>query len=429
MLLMLLKTAAMLLLFAVAAQALPPNVSLATVPVGYYGASWVSKTDAQIDMLSKQRVVILMQDDGACHDRCCPNTHGANCGSAPMFNVSTLPGCNPSCDQHATQNAVFARIKAAAIAAHRPVPHFMLYANSVYNWPFDKMTGRAGGVAAVSLHGADGTVHAETNDGGIYPSYFIDHSRPSGRAAFQSVFEDYIVNGLADGVYLDCFSQNPISCKPALGSALVAGQEQVCTAQRNHYIPQNNQTHTVVSAEAAQAYAEGHAEGLRSATRAVAQQAGGGGMFTAKLWNTGKSHDPYGANTALFNDAMGSKKIGNDPRNVVALFAGAARNNYTHVIWDPNRFSEVNRAADDLAPHCDALTLGAFMLALEPGYFVMCSGWHSNYSKPLGEPKGAAAATAGGEGLRREFASGTVVTWSSAGGIDIEWAAGAGTSA
>ena len=48
LLLMLLKTAAMLLLFAVAAQALPPNVSLATVPVGYYGASWVSKTDAQI---------------------------------------------------------------------------------------------------------------------------------------------------------------------------------------------------------------------------------------------------------------------------------------------------------------------------------------------------------------------------------------------
>ena len=86
----------------------------------------------------------------------------------------------------------------------------------------------------------------------------------------------------------------------------------------------------------------------------------------------------------------------------------------------------MNRAADDLAPHCDALTLGAFMLALEPGYYLICSGWHSNFSKPLGDPKGAAAAGANGS-LRREFSSGTTVTWSNADGINIEWAPEAGS--
>ena len=53
--------------------ALPPNVSLDTLPVVYYGSSWPNKTDAQIDMLSKQRVVILMQEDGDCWVKCCPH--------------------------------------------------------------------------------------------------------------------------------------------------------------------------------------------------------------------------------------------------------------------------------------------------------------------------------------------------------------------
>ena len=122
--------ALLLRLARIAARA--PNKSLATLPVGYYGQSWVHKTDAQIDMLAKQRVVILMQDDGICHARCCPHARGANCGNPPGFNASKLPGCAPSCDQKATQDAVFQRIKAAARRAGRAEPHAMLYANSVY---------------------------------------------------------------------------------------------------------------------------------------------------------------------------------------------------------------------------------------------------------------------------------------------------------
>ena len=55
----------------------------------------------------------------------------------PTKNASLNPGCDPSCDQQGWQNKVFARVKAAAIAAGRRPPHCQLFHNSVYDWPFD----------------------------------------------------------------------------------------------------------------------------------------------------------------------------------------------------------------------------------------------------------------------------------------------------
>lgn len=179
------------------------------------------------------------------------------------------------------QVALFARIRKAAKSLGIPSPHMMLYANSVYNWPFDKITGL--GLETVSLHGIDGNVHAETNDGGIYPSYFIDHSRQSGQEAFLSIFKNHIYpDGGADGVYLDCFAQNPIGCKPPLRRHLQPGEPRTCVAQRNHYIPTNkNLTETSVDPKVAAAYLAGHATGLSAATKIVENSTGG--MFTVDL--------------------------------------------------------------------------------------------------------------------------------------------------
>ena len=57
--------------------ALPPNTSLAQLPVAYYGSSFPNKTSSVCEMLSKQRVVILVQQDGNiadghCWELCCP---------------------------------------------------------------------------------------------------------------------------------------------------------------------------------------------------------------------------------------------------------------------------------------------------------------------------------------------------------------------
>ena len=129
----------LVLLAHVGVQGAPPNVSLATLPIGYIGGSWPVKTDAQIDMLSKLRTITMMQQDGMCWQHCCPNmTQEGRCGTAVGFNSSTLPGCNPGCDQYGTQDAVYARVKAWARAHGRPEPHAMMYANTDYDWPFDK---------------------------------------------------------------------------------------------------------------------------------------------------------------------------------------------------------------------------------------------------------------------------------------------------
>ena len=41
-----------------------PNTSMATLPVAYYGSSYITKSPAVYDMFSKMRVVVLMQQDG-----------------------------------------------------------------------------------------------------------------------------------------------------------------------------------------------------------------------------------------------------------------------------------------------------------------------------------------------------------------------------
>ena len=178
-------------------QGAPPNVSLATLPIGYIGGSWPNKTDAQIDMLSKLRTITMMQQDGMCWQHCCPNmTQEGRCGTAVGFNSSTLPGCNPGCDQYGTQDAVYARVKAWARAHDRPEPHAMMYANTDYDWPFDKQ--HAAGAEAIDVVDVNGVPHAERCDPGIFPSYFFDHGRAAGRAAFLSVFRDTVVGGHAE---------------------------------------------------------------------------------------------------------------------------------------------------------------------------------------------------------------------------------------
>ena len=75
----------------------------------------------------------------------------------------------------------------------------MLYMNSVYDWPFDKTHGKgATNIDVLDIHGVP---HAEQCDPGIYPSFFLDHGREAGQAAFLDMFRTYIKGGdTADGV-------------------------------------------------------------------------------------------------------------------------------------------------------------------------------------------------------------------------------------
>ena len=106
-----------------------PNTSLATLPVGYYGAL-PARPAVNIDMLSKMRIISLMQEEGPAWPTCCPNyrlqTRG-RCDSRVVNATQAYPACNASLDQHMYQDSVFARVKARAAAAGRSLPHCMLY--------------------------------------------------------------------------------------------------------------------------------------------------------------------------------------------------------------------------------------------------------------------------------------------------------------
>jgi hypothetical protein len=192
----------------------PPDTSLFTIPVVYYGANW-NRSDANVDVLARMQMVILMQEDGSCWAKCCPNRFksGSQCGwttsDAP---ATSLPGCDATCSQHDAQSHTFERIQSSAHRQGLRAPHSVLYVNSVYLWPFDAASARGDDLRVLDVHGAP---HMETcarrlpidqagpaagracvtpspcvraacpcvsaGDPGIYPSYFWDFSRSAGR--------------------------------------------------------------------------------------------------------------------------------------------------------------------------------------------------------------------------------------------------------
>ena len=49
-----------------------------------------------------------------------------------------------------------------------------------------------------------GKPHMESCDPGIYPSYFLDFGRKAGAEAWLDIIRTHLVNGTADGIYVDC---------------------------------------------------------------------------------------------------------------------------------------------------------------------------------------------------------------------------------
>ena len=65
------------------AAVVTPNTSLATVPVAYFGGNAAHRNEANIDMLSKMRIVMIEKWEGHCWQDCFAN--------------SSSPACQPSC--------------------------------------------------------------------------------------------------------------------------------------------------------------------------------------------------------------------------------------------------------------------------------------------------------------------------------------------
>ena len=321
----------------------PLDTRLETLPVAWYGSRWPRRSAGLIEQMARMTVVILMQQDGACWTRCCPQAgvqppptigpRTAMCG--PWHNASAQPGCDPGCDQHGSQLEVFGRIKAAARSAGARPPHCMLYTNAVYLWPYDRSSELG---AAVQVTDVRGNVHEETADPGIFPSYLWAFDKQVGREAWVDVVRRGVVNGSADGVYVDCYMSVPLFCHapgpptddgvaepPSSTAACYATNNRCkcmavnstmgdsrCDASRCDPHSDNATTvgkpslNEVVSPETVAAYHAGKPQALKAAADAVAAV---GGSFYSKQAPSDRQPPNGGSMNWIWMQALGNRTV------------------------------------------------------------------------------------------------------------------------
>ena len=303
---------------------------------------------------------IALQEEGPCWQTCCPTaniTAGGKCD--PTVNATSLPGCGPQCDQQGYQTSVFSRVKGVAAAAGRRPPHCMLFANTIYDWPFDLAHAGGDSVDVLDIHGKP---HMESCDPGIFPSFFYDYGKPGGRKAYLDIIERAVVNGSADGVYADCYGQYGLTCK---GGG--------CKAKRNGKVQSIND---VVTAAHVAAYEQGKNETLRL----VASLVGPNGTVFSKM--SSASGPKFGG---PFQSSLMMIAPPNTPEEYLATVAEWRQNFRYLIMGSPNEYSHPSRAD---APFCKTEAIALFLLAVEPGMSLLCNGWSSDYDHALGLPSG-----------------------------------------
>ena len=387
----------------------PPDMSLATIPVAYYGANW-ARTQANIDALAKFDMVTLMQEDGHCWATCCPDAMTPKTGQCgPLHNASAIPGCDASCAQHGAQNAVFKAVKASAAQQGRArPPHCVLYMNSVYLWPFDAAAALGNAVQLLDVHGAP---HMESCDPGIFPSFFWDFGRSAAQEAWLRIIRDHILGGAesyADGLYNDCDSQNPIRCPSDLSN-------NTCVAKRNGKMESVNE---VVTRAQHDAYQKG--KNATMARAATMVDDAGGSFYNKNAAKNGEKPPIFGGGNTQYH-MMNRGGGAWDPAAWMSDVSKVLENYKYVVVGGANDFSspeaETLPENQDLADgrslkRCATnTTLAQFLIVIEPGMFLLCNGWDDRFSRPLGRPTGKAKLDNTTQTWTRSFMSGVTATW------------------
>lgn len=376
------------------------------------------------------QMIVLMQEDGHCWATCCPKRFDGlgQCGWRPTDpDATTIKGCDSSCNQHSSQENVFKRVKASAARQGLHPPHSIMYMNAVYLWPFDAASALG---SAACVTDSTGAPHEESCDPGIYPSRFFDFSKSAGAKAWLDIIRTHVVKGAADGVYVDCDQTIPFHC-PRNASSEAA---DICTAKRNGHLKSINEN---VTRAAVEAYRNGHNTTLLEAFRLV-QSAHG------TFYNKGAPSNKTMAECANWNPLTGKGRMegactGNiiwsgpkslpskgdatlPPPHLSEYIKSNMRSGKPYVIvGGANSFSDPrsetlaqNQDIGDgrsLRKTCTEDRVAQFLLAVEPGAYLLCNAWDERFGRPLGKPTGDAMLT--GTTWTRAFESGVIATWDS----------------
>jgi len=359
--------------------------------------------------LSKQQIVVLMQEDGDCWVKCCPNATGPGnqCGDprGQYHNGTALPGCGPECDQHGKQNQVFERVKAKAQAAGRRDPHCMLYLNAVYDFPFSSTHALGDSIDVLDIHGR---AHVENVDPGLFPVSMFDYGKEAARNAWLDIVKTAVVKGSADGVYVDCGPTMGLHCSDPANSS-------TCIAKRNGKVASFNEQ---VTPEQVEAYQKGKDETVLAGSKLVGEN---GTWYDKQGGYKAKPPHYLGGNLVFIKPPLlnGQKGVWDAAESISEM--KTALTNYKYAIFGcANCFSSPKAEQDSLPSKCTESQLAVFLLALEPGAYVLCNGVADEFALPLGAPLAPAAQDSTGT-WSRSFEGGTSVTWSDGEG-KVTWA-------
>jgi hypothetical protein len=126
-----------------------PNISLATLPVGYFGGLSVHpRPAANLAMLSQQRMVMIEKWEGHCWVDCVQNT---------SLGLPCLPSCDAEREMLATMKAVKALNPRVAVG---------YYQNSLYDWTMQSMNARFAAIDG-NMRDAAGRVIGIEQDNGL----------------------------------------------------------------------------------------------------------------------------------------------------------------------------------------------------------------------------------------------------------------------
>lgn len=222
---------------------------------------------------------------------------------------------------------------------------------------------------------------------GIFPSYFWSFDREAAQHAWLDIISEHVVNGPADGVYDDCDSTIPLRCPDPETS------NNTCVAKRNGKMASVNEQVTRAQMEA---YTSGKNRTMLQAAKLV----GVNGTFFNK--NAGKPTErgpSFGGGNLQFMWPGGSRQDPGDPGKFAEDVA-AALQHYTYlIIGGSNSFSNPkmeslptgqNLADGRSLRTCDSDLVARFLLAVEPGVFLLCNGWDPRFDRKLGLPLGKA---------------------------------------
>lgn len=372
----------------------PPNTSLATIPVAYFGGTTAPRPPANYRMLSRMRIVMVEKWEGACWADCLKNSTA----------TPPLP-CSSSCEVERDMLETLTKVKAL-----NPAVSTVMYWNTLLAFPFYEAIGRMRASDALLMDANTKQPVMLRNDNGMPGIGVPDFGQAVGRQLWQAAVKGWVSTGKVDGIFGDKWNvyATPNASNTTSGKA---HGWAVC----NHWCGG-------ITQDQALAFNEGKRFVLNDTAAFLGEP-----PCTNPSWDTSDTLTSRSALCSLCSSLCAPSSLccagpeavffsATDDlvkhnRNPSEMIASVQRQLAT------TKYAWVYGARDQQPDHDPANTTSAcpprmvalFLLAVEEGAFLGCQGWTEDFARPLGKP--LSAATTVGAKMSRRFASGTWVEW------------------